>query len=382
MSKDFIKLFHDLSKSVDIVDDRHIDDMKNVLRRIADSMNASFCEVQTAKYEKGSTKIKLETFWASVIIPNNEGDDVIERKGEKFEGKGQAAYAFTNNKSIWITNANKKSLSIENYKDSWPGTIMDEKIPPFWDVNAKYLDYDPKTSIIVLLRNIDASKAPIGIVNFEFSEFIQYSRSKRSLFENIADSISIFIQLERIRTIQSKNTNEILNNLNDPQKNLLAKLLGKPKIFVAYPSRCEKDVIEYIKEYSEKYENIFDFKFWDSETKPGNIDISILDMIKESKYGIAYFSEKRKIDDNTEYIDNLNVIFEAGMFHALKNDDDKSSLIEEWIPIREESSKEPPCFDIAHERIFLVDRFNDGQIKIEFKKKLDKVMEKWIIDNK
>jgi len=63
------------------------------------------------------------------------------------------------------------------------------------------------------------------------------------------------------------------------------------------------------------------------------------------------------------YIDNANVVFEAGMLHARTIADDPSSGREPtgWIPMREEDSPRAP-FDFAAERILIVPRFRDGAL--------------------
>ncbi|HEU4397498.1 MAG TPA: hypothetical protein VFU54_06640, partial [Actinomycetota bacterium] len=78
-----------------------------------------------------------------------------------------------------------------------------------------------------------------------------------------------------------------------------------------------------------------------------------------SRYGICYFSEPAPPGAEHGYVDNPNVIFEAGMLHALINAPDAPPS--GWIPVREESSPPAP-FDFADQRIEKVPRDQDGQV--------------------
>ncbi|NEP15999.1 MAG: hypothetical protein F6J97_03740, partial [Leptolyngbya sp. SIO4C1] len=71
--------------------------------------------------------------------------------------------------------------------------------------------------------------------------------------------------------------------------------------------------------------------------------------------------------------DNANVLFEAGMFHALMND--ASAVPAAWIPVRE---KPPPPipFDFATLRILEVERLQDGTFNHDtFKNELETRLE-------
>jgi hypothetical protein len=61
-------------------------------------------------------------------------------------------------------------------------------------------------------------------------------------------------------------------------------------------------------------------------------------------------------------VDNPNVLFEAGMLHALTFLSIQGTS--GWIPIREQNSPQPP-FDFAGERIELIPRAADGSLNQE-----------------
>ena len=92
--------------------------------------------------------------------------------------------------------------------------------------------------------------------------------------------------------------------------------------------------------------------YWEDSTEAGNITMQIIRDIGNSDFGLCYFSEPTA---QGRFEDNANVLFEAGMMQALANS--HSALLRAWIPIREKESASIP-FDIASERILLVDRAN------------------------
>jgi hypothetical protein len=58
-----------------------------------------------------------------------------------------------------------------------------------------------------------------------------------------------------------------------------------------------------------------------------------------------------------EFVDNANVIFEAGMLQA--NTNAPAQIPTGWIPIREKNSPHPP-FDFAAQRTILIKRSKGG----------------------
>ena len=99
----------------------------------------------------------------------------------------------------------------------------------------------------------------------------------------------------------------------------------------------------------------------------GDINHHILSAIKAARFGIVYFSESKNGGDS--YIDNPNVLLEAGMMHSQMNTELNSEPTG-WIPIRESESPELP-FDIASQRTIMIERDN-GTINAEkFKYDLD-----------
>ena len=119
-----------------------------------------------------------------------------------------------------------------------------------------------------------------------------------------------------------------------------------------------------------KYEDKLKLVYWKDNHNPGNINQQVLDDIASCRYGICYLSEKNKSGAKPEYLDNSNVVFEAGILHG-KNDSG-SSVISSWIPVRENESPKLP-FDFAAERMLHVPRLVNGELNTKlFEETLEK----------
>jgi hypothetical protein len=115
--------------------------------------------------------------------------------------------------------------------------------------------------------------------------------------------------------------------------------------------------------------SVFD---WQEIADAGAITSQIADRIVRSRYGICYFSEPDPSDAGHKYVDNPNVIFEAGMLHALINAPDAPPS--GWIPVREDDSPPAP-FDFADQRIERIPRDADGKVDEErFRKQIRRRM--------
>ena len=102
-------------------------------------------------------------------------------------------------------------------------------------------------------------------------------------------------------------------------------------------------------EFSDKLE----YTDWRMSTEPGAISAQIKKSIAESPFGICYLSERvaTRRTEARAFVDNPNVLFEAGMFHARST----ASESARWIAIREQASAAVP-FDLADNRFVLVPR--------------------------
>lgn len=266
---------------------------------------------------------------------------------------GQTSLAFDRRKPIWIVSATGKQqlANTTRYADQWSRL---KAIPTY-----KSLGGDDaagvKTSIVVPVPD---GSSVVGVVGFETSEYIEITEEAKSELSKIAEALGVLIRLFRAADAQKSNTEAALENLQALLSGPLPKLT-KPMIFLASSSDAEADVVDAIlgvlreRAYTERMELVY----WKAMDQPGNINRQLLEAIAQCRYGLCYFSQK---NGEGEYTDNVNVVFEAGMFHGRV--DELTPVPASWIPIREVQSPDLP-FDFAQERILWVERARNGALR-------------------
>jgi hypothetical protein len=129
-------------------------------------------------------------------------------------------------------------------------------------------------------------------------------------------------------------------------------------VFLAYPGRYKKDVLEIINDTLQAFSDRIEAVDWGKLDKPGDITLELFRQIGRCRFGLCYFSEETQEGSNY-FQDNPNVLFEAGMMHALTSQPDGPQR--NWIPIREVRSVPTP-FDLSSLLTILVDRNDEGVI--------------------
>lgn len=347
-----IESFKRFALSVDIVNENLKNEIKAILTNISENvLGASFFEIQEiGKPDVRGNINNLRTIWSN----GPEFDSQIKNNDGTYTG--QTTFAFDKKYKLWITDLKGKKLSKESACINHWGTIENkEELPSYWEFAQDNLGMEVKTSVILPLI-YEGVNQPIGIMNFEFEEYLECTNENKKVFEKIMESVTILLHLFRIRKNQIKNSQKAVNELRDITKKKV-DILKKPRVFIAFPMRNSTDVMDLVRKIAGDNNERFEFIFWDDINDTGNIDTQLMKEILASRYSIVYFSELK--DDGT-YMDNPNVLFEAGMFHALSN----QNITEEpkaWIPIREKASPKKP-FDFARERIITVPRQNDNSL--------------------
>lgn len=268
---------------------------------------------------------------------------------------GQTSLAFDKRKPLWIVSATGKQKleNCDGYVDQWSRL---KSIPAYRTAGAAE-ESNIKTSIVVPI--VDARNV-LGVLNFGTSEYIEITEEAKHELSKIAETLGILIRLFRSHDAQRASTESALENLQQFLSRPLPKLT-KPKIFLASSMLAEADVIGVVLDVlrQKAYAERLDLVYWKQMEQPGNINKQLLEAIASCRYGICYFSQKVA---EGEYSDNINVVFEAGMFHGRV--DEATPIPASWIPIRERESPELP-FDFAQERILWVERTKKGALKIK-----------------
>ena len=267
-----------------------------------------------------------------------------------------SAYTFGNNKPIWVVSDSSRPLhAADDLKDIWSGV---EDLPPYITVSQD----DVRTSVMHPLRKDGRA---FGVVEFAAEKYIEPTPVSLEEVRMLAAVISRAYQMYDTRRIQRENTKKAMQLLEEALAKQSWTRLALPQVFVAYPGvkkRLEmeaqaehKAVIETIRDVVGEFKGILSAVYWEDITEAGNITNQVIRDIGNSDFGLCYFSEPTT---QGQFQDNANVLFEAGMMQALANS--PSAQLQAWIPVREKESTSIP-FDIAAERILLVDRA-DGML--------------------
>ena len=337
--------------TIDIVDDSTF----KAFMKIVDEYMKDYLDIDYL-----SLKIK-NICDADVGLYAVEGHDkgkTISVVNESKEITGQAAYAFVNKLSLWITDENKQDLDLKaknaKHVDLW------NSCPDFPQVST-HKKAKVKTSIIVPIVRYNEA---VGVVEFHTRKYIEPTATAKNELEKIADTISRVQYLHRSCQAQHDNTTDAIDSLKSSLRYKCWPGLTKPQIFVAFPANGEADVIGKIKSVLDSFKEKAQVVFWDNCNDSGKVDKQIIEAIAKSKFGVCYFSEPMPggSDSKVKYFDNPNVIFEAGMFQSLTNSPGEKPI--GWVPIREQQSPPPP-FDYGSDRILQVERLSDNSLNVQ-----------------
>lgn len=366
MAKSFGEQIKQFALSVDIIDSKTFEKIEELIKHyVTDALKMNYFEFMTVSTVVGSKQKYLKSFWGNSKLLN----PIFEEDQKTY--KNQTAMAFHLNKPLWIVSKSKNNLSeCGDYIDLWSKHDPLPKYELIKDVG------NIRTSIAVPVAL--QSGELIGVLDFEAIDYMEKTAIAEKEILNVAESISIILSLREYNISQSENTISVINSLSKQFGKTRNQNLSKPKLFFAFSDKGDKLVIEIIKHVLHEYSNKLTLVFWDEFENTGNIISQMTNEILSSSIGICYLSEI--YDQEKTYKDNYNVVFEAGMFYALCNYNDSSTL--GWIPIRENNAGEIP-FDFSTERIIFVDRRNDGEIEkanftTKIKKRIDRLIENGI----
>lgn len=265
---------------------------------------------------------------------------------------GHTSLAHDKRKPLWIVSATGKQKleNCDRFSDQWSGL----KAIPAYRTAGGAQESGIKTSIIVPVL---AEGEVLGVLHFGTSDYIEITDEAKSELSKIAETLGILIRLFRAADAQRSSTGTALDNLQQLLTRPLPKLT-KPKIFLASSASAEADVISVVLDVLKEraYAERLDLVYWKVMDQPGNINRQLLEAIASCRYGICYFSQRA----GEGYVDNVNVVFEAGMFHGRV--DEITPVPASWVPIRERRSPDLP-FDFAQERLLWVERDKSGVLR-------------------
>ncbi|MEL6223297.1 MAG: TIR domain-containing protein [Cyanobacteria bacterium J06627_8] len=379
MVKRFGDYLLQFARSVDLVKD---EDFNEIIKRAKEYALTAFRLDYFELYLFKSTRSirGTETIEEDKLIYWQDGEGSIERMpwdhyltDSNGELVGQIAYSFTKKIPMWIVDENKQYLHLEDkvtYNDLWSRSPS-EVIPPY--VKHSHNDSDIRTSIYYPLSvNLQDDSGvsvigKLGVLALESHEYCEPTEEAKKEIGHIAEAIAILNHLKYTRKFQYSNTkiarSRLVAQLNECFSSLKTyPIIQKPKIFFGFAREGSKDMISLIRIILEEFGEIIDVYDWEKDQRPNNIHQTIFQEIRESRYGIFYLSKIQDSSENQDssYVDNLNVLIEIGMMYSAQADWSESNL----IIIREEDSPNIP-FDIEAHRRIDIDRDSSGKLKEE-----------------
>jgi predicted nucleotide-binding protein len=260
--------------------------------------------------------------------------------------RGQVALAFAENIFLWIVGEQSEELGRATiYRDLMENSDS-SRIPAY----VRKTPHAIRTSIIYPVGFNDRSES-VGVVNFESATYIRFNSLVWTELHKIAKAIASLYDRNQTYQRLRADTIRAVKALSEYRDVKFPEVAPKKKyIFIASSSRADQSVMGRILKVLDQYP--VEIGLWSDFSETGVITQALCKAIQKSDYGICYLSEIAQIDSATgiqQFIDNPNVLFEAGMLSA------RSINFENWIPIREENSGRIP-FDIAGNRILTVPR--------------------------
>ena len=347
----FANQLRHFARSVDIVDDSTFDSVRRLIYiYVRNELGAAYFELLREQPMERNSAAGLKMFWSS-----DEQDHTWPMRGQDGAYTNLITLAFGEKQPLWVVDRGKHVLK-------GAGELADE-----WSDNKGLESYEPvadtdvRTLVVLPLRR----KRLLGACYFECGEYMRITDVAKKELQILAESIAILLELYEINRTQAAMTANAIADLSERLQSARFPKLTRPHFFYAFSSRAETSVKMVVAEVLKEFDDRLDFTDWSNINESGNINAQIARDIARARFGICYFSEpsESKSEGMPAYIDNANVVFEAGMLHARTIADDPSSGREPtgWIPMREEDSPRAP-FDFAAERILIVPRFRDGAL--------------------
>jgi len=337
---DYLRHF---ARTVDIVDEHTLEEVRDlVYTYVRDELEAAYFSLACEQTVDGRTG--LRTVWST---ENEEHATTILTPEGTYSS--QISVAFGDRKPLWIVNPDQESLSQNGvYIDRWSG-IAD--LPKY----QAPVDRDMKTSIVIPL--IHWSRV-LGVIHLESTSYLQITEVAKDELSLLADAVAILLELRQTNRAQIVGTRAAVSDLKAILTTTKFPRLTQPQIFVAFSSKAADDVVGVIQQVLDEFSDALRVRQWNTIEESGSITLHLIEEIARSRFGVCYFSEPAA-DSMKQFIDNPNVLFEAGMLHSRTNA--PVATPSAWIPIREERSPSIP-FDFASERILIVPRNGAGEL--------------------
>lgn len=335
------------AKSVDIVDDEVFDRVRQlVYKYVRSELRAEYFELTREHSTDG--RPGLQMFWSSA-----DREHAWHLQAEDGSYVNCVAHAVALDQPRWIVATDKAPLvDAEKYDDLWSHATDLPRYQPLSDQPIR-------TLVVVPLRR----RRVLGAYYFESRDYIGITDVAKTELMALGDSLAILFELYEAHKSQSRMTVEAIFDLQETLEAARFPKLTKPHFFVAFSHRADRNVTMLIREVLDKFSDRLESTDWSQMADAGNINAQIAREIIRSRFGICYLSEPTDQAQGPRYVDNPNVVFEAGMLHALTSASASGDVAElaGWIPMREADSPRAP-FDFAAERTIEIPRTTNGEL--------------------
>lgn len=353
--------------TIDIVDANTYEKVKRMVGRYMgrelDTGYFGLMEGQVVEGEPG-----LATTWAT-----DDRKGSMRLRGDDGKYTKQVAVAFDRQVPLWVVSARGEELQGDGvvYRDLWSRLDHDE-LPKY---TSPLAGEAMRTSIMVPIVHSGVSR---GLMYLESPVYVEALEVARQELSTVARALAQLMMLRVLNNTQLDSTRTAVDQLTRGVSDRAVRHLTKPQLFLASPKNADGDVMAIVRDVLADYGTKVDVVDWATIEESGAITKQIADKIVRSRFGVCYFSEPTTVRPaDFAYRDNPNVIFEAGMLHALINAPDAPPS--GWIPVRENDSPAPP-FDFASERIEYVPRGDDAsldeaKLRARIKRRLDALLD-------
>lgn len=336
------------AKSVDIVDDDIFDRVRElVYKYVRSELGAEYFELM--REQPMDRQAGLRMFWSS-----EDRDHFWRVRDEDGSYRLAMTMAYDLDRPAWLVSRDKSPLADGTVEDEWSHLADLPRYEPI-------VDQPIRTCVIIPLRR----RRVHGLYYFESCAHLGITDVAKTELQMLGEALAILLELYETSRSQSRMTTEAIFELRESLESARFPKLARPHFFIASSSRADRAVVQVIDEVMHRYSDRLDFTDWKRMNESGNISAQIAREIARSKFGICYLSEEAdaRLDRSPRFVDNANVVFEAGMLHALTSANEAADGSEPagWIPIRELDSPPAP-FDFAAERTVYVPRWETGEL--------------------
>jgi len=195
---------------------------------------------------------------------------------------GLAAYSFAEVKPLWLVSDDKEPLDPEQpIHDQWSKA---ENLPPF----DRPSDAGIKTMVLIPLRRKGQT---IGVLDLQSPQYNELTKRIMTELKLLADTLAVLLTLSETTNSQREHTLEAINLHSKALKEESWPPLTKPKIFIASSGQAEGEIMGEIRSVLNEFSDQLDVHYWRDSSASGNINKEILEQVKESQFGLCYFSE-------------------------------------------------------------------------------------------